>query len=303
MGVLPQVVRVGEIMVRIPSSGEGQRSADGPYEPPFWAFNPMALASPGRQLPHQELMPMVLWAESRQCLSAVGHLARVRAMVHRLALLCGETMASARSICDAATFHDIGHVWLQAEGQSRWFEPDASVRDRMREHVCMGERFLQNFPGTTMALASTIARFHHECWNGTGYPDGLRGDSIPLGARMVAVVHFFEENTRPDPLGERMCHPVQEVFEMISTAGGYYFDPRVARIFCAHANDFLELGGWRAVGAPSDGKLAGDNVCFRGDTNTDETSVNGVQGMQSSATLTLGDVLDVPDLPYTVRLA
>jgi putative two-component system response regulator len=72
-------------------------------------------------------------------------------------------------------------------------------------------------------------RHHHEWWDGSGYPDGLAGDAIPLGARIVAVVDVWDALSTVRPYKEA-CSPAQ-VRELLEKGGGGQFDPRVLEVF------------------------------------------------------------------------
>jgi two-component system cell cycle response regulator len=98
----------------------------------------------------------------------------------------------------------------------------------MRRHPLIGERILLAAPA--LRPVARLVRSTHERWDGSGYPDGLRGDEIPLGARVVAVCDAFDAMTteRPyrDPIGE------VEANAELRRCAGTQFDPMVVGAFC-----------------------------------------------------------------------
>lgn len=105
----------------------------------------------------------------------------------------------------------------------------------MKEHTTAGGRIVgEILKGIEekgyIDIASQVAAFHHEKWDGSGYPHGLRGETIPLGARIMAVADVF------DALVSKRCYkepmPVNEAFDVIRESAGSHFDPKLAAIFC-----------------------------------------------------------------------
>jgi HD-GYP domain-containing protein (c-di-GMP phosphodiesterase class II) len=98
----------------------------------------------------------------------------------------------------------------------------------MRRHTIIGERILLAAPA--LRPVARLVRSSHERWDGCGYPDGLAGDDIPLGARVVAVCDAFNAMTTDRPYRPRMS-PDGALAELRSCAGTQ-FDPRVVEAFC-----------------------------------------------------------------------
>jgi HD-GYP domain-containing protein (c-di-GMP phosphodiesterase class II) len=98
----------------------------------------------------------------------------------------------------------------------------------MKAHVVKGAGLLANIPGLGPMLP--IVRSHHERWDGKGYPRGLRGEQIPLGARIIALAEAFDAMTR-NP--HRPSRSVEQALLEIETCAGTQFDPRLARLFVA----------------------------------------------------------------------
>lgn len=196
------------------------------------------------------VFPILWMAEARETSSVKSHLRRIQNGSYWLALKAGESRTSAKNIALASIFHDIGMGWMQPSVEvSHWYAGDSSCRDRQEPHTWLGADFLRDLPQSIGKLAADIALNHHERWDGMGSPGVFSVESIPIAARIVGLVHFFEENTHSDPRGMRMKHNCCDVIEMIAVAGGRYFDPRLSGLVASNAEEFV------AVMQPSENML------------------------------------------------
>lgn len=97
-------------------------------------------------------------------------------------------------------------------------------------------------------IASQVAAFHHEKWDGSGYPHGLRGETIPLGARIMAIADVF------DALVSKRCYKepmsVNEAFDVIRESSDSHFDPVLVGIFCKIRHEVEEVTGTEEMAAP-----------------------------------------------------
>ena len=109
----------------------------------------------------------------------------------------------------------------------------------MRRHPEYGAGILGGSGVPLFDLAAEISLSHHEKFDGTGYPSGLRGDAIPLSGRVVALIDFF------DALTMRRCYrdamPDEAALAMVREGAGQHFDPAVADVFLRHADEFAAL--------------------------------------------------------------
>jgi len=150
--------------------------------------------------------------------------------VGELAALIGAELGLSRDRVDilhrAAPLHDIGKVGIP---DSILLKPGALTTaefDVMKTHTLIGARMLANGRSELVRVAERIAMSHHEHWDGAGYPEGIRGVSIPLEARIVAVADFFDALTHDRPY--RAAWTVEDTVAAISLRRGNHFDPEIA---------------------------------------------------------------------------
>jgi len=126
----------------------------------------------------------------------------------------------------AAAFHDVGKISVPPDVIAKRGPLDEDEWASMRRHPLEGERMLE--PHVESPAILEIVRSHHERWDGTGYPDGLAGDEIPLGARIVAVADAFTAMVEPRPYRASRGRAVARS-ELLGQAGRQ-FDLVCARI-------------------------------------------------------------------------
>ena len=131
-----------------------------------------------------------------------GHSQRVARLAHRLALAVGVPDASARVVAQAGLLHDIGKIGIP---ESVLRKPGPLTEDEwvvMRCHPVVGAQIVA--PLEFFSDGANIIRHHHERVDGSGYPDNLRADAIPLGARIVAVADIYDALTSDRPYRRRL---------------------------------------------------------------------------------------------------
>lgn len=181
-----------------------------------------------------------------------GHIKRTRAYVklmldkmkhdrHYYRILSKDYLTN---VSNAAPLHDIGKI---ATPDSILQKPGKLTDEEyavMKEHAAAGgDIILHTFRDLDNAefrqIAYEVARFHHEKYNGKGYPDGLAGEQIPLHARIMAIADVF------DAVSQKRCYrdamPLEECFSIIEKGIGSDFDPRLAKIFLGAKAEVMQL--------------------------------------------------------------
>jgi diguanylate cyclase (GGDEF)-like protein len=129
----------------------------------------------------------------------------------------------------AAELHDVGKMAIPDEILHKRGPLSDEEWAFVRQHTIIGERILSAAPA--LFPVAKIVRATHEHYDGSGYPDGLEGEAIPLGARIVAVCDAFDAMTSSRPY--RAAIEVDEALEELRVCAGSQFDPRVVEAFCA----------------------------------------------------------------------
>jgi hypothetical protein len=119
----------------------------------------------------------------------------------------------------------------------------------MRMHTLIGARMLSGGSSVLMQVAERIARSHHERWDGTGYPHALKGEAIPIEARLVAVADVLDALTHDRPY--RKAWPMGKAMTEIAGMRGTYFEPRIVDALMAmHSRDEFSRSFMRRRGTP-----------------------------------------------------
>ncbi len=158
-----------------------------------------------------------------------GHTQRVTEMTVKLARAAGIPEAEIVHIARGALLHDIGKMGIPDE---ILLKPGKLTDEEwviMKKHPVYADDLLS--PIEFLHPALDIPRYHHEKWDGTGYPYGLRGESIPLSARLFAVVDVWDALRSDRPY--RNAWPEEKVIEHILSLSGSHFDPQAVEAFMA----------------------------------------------------------------------
>lgn len=140
-----------------------------------------------------------------------------------------------------APMHDIGKIVVSDRILKKPGKLTDEEYEQMKRHASAGGSVIREvLNGITdeeyLSFASDIAMYHHERWDGTGYPKGLSGEDIPLSARIMAIADVFDalvsERCYKDPI------PVDESFEIIAQGKGTHFDPELVTVFLNHKDEF-----------------------------------------------------------------
>jgi Response regulator containing a CheY-like receiver domain and an HD-GYP domain len=157
------------------------------------------------------------------------HTQRVGQLSGMIARRLGLSEAYCAMLQKAAPLHDIGKVGIpdQVLLKPGRFEPHEF--ELMKTHTTIGAGILEGSSFDVLAMAGTIARWHHEKWDGSGYPDGLKGEAIPLEARIVALADFYDALTHERPY--KKAWTSEEALAEVRRQRGVHFDPVIADAF------------------------------------------------------------------------
>jgi len=166
----------------------------------------------------------------------------IRRMAHYCALVArklGLNEEAVESILYAAPLHDIGKIGIPDQILLKPGPLNEKEWEIMKRHTEIGAEILRGTQSGFVKVGEIVALYHHERWDGQGYPRGLKGSEIPLAARIVAVADVFDALTSDRPY--RKAFPVEEAFEIIREGLGHQFDPKVGRVFLESREEILRI--------------------------------------------------------------
>lgn len=157
------------------------------------------------------------------------HILRMSKVSANLARHAGLPEAECELILNASPMHDIGKIGIPDAILLKRGKLDADEWQIMQTHTVIGAEILSGHGSELMRMAREIALSHHEKWDGTGYPHGLRGDDIPICARITAVADVFDALTSERPY--KHAWPVADALREIKRIAGSHLDPRLVEAF------------------------------------------------------------------------
>jgi len=168
-----------------------------------------------------------------------NHVKRVAQYSKLLALFYGLTEKEADLLKQASPMHDIGKVAIPDSVLNKPGRFDPEERAIMDTHAQLGYDMLKNSSRELLQLAATVAYEHHEKWDGSGYPRGLKGEDIHIAGRITAVADVF------DALGSDRVYKKawddERIFTLFKEERGIHFDPKLVDIFFDNLDEFLKV--------------------------------------------------------------
>lgn len=155
------------------------------------------------------------------------HSKRLADMARRLAKSLDLIPERVEEIVLAARVHDLGKIGISNEILLKDGPLTPEERTMMQDHPDIGATILSQY--SAFKQSADIVRHHHERWDGKGYPDGLKGEEIPVGSRIISVVDAFDAMTADRTYREGM--PVDAAVERLKSGIGSQFDPRICATF------------------------------------------------------------------------
>ncbi len=163
----------------------------------------------------------------------MSHYARLIALAHGL----GEE--SADIILSTAPMHDIGKIGIPDAILLKPGKLDAAEWEVMYQHPIMGAEIIGKHDNELLETARIIALTHHEKWDGTGYPQGLKGDAIPLEGRIVAIADVFDALLSVRPYKPALS--LETALQYIDEQSGHHFDPALVEAFRQALPEILRI--------------------------------------------------------------
>jgi len=179
-----------------------------------------------------------------------AHLDRVRAYARILAYDLASTKpelnlshSRAEDIARVSPLHDIGKVAIADDVLHKPGRLSDEEMERMKSHTVIGGAILKDIQERTgssyLQLAFEVATYHHERWDGSGYPEGLAGEDIPLSARIVTLADVFDALTSSRCYKDAFAY--QKAKELVLLARGRHFDPMVVDAYLRHEAEWQEV--------------------------------------------------------------
>jgi diguanylate cyclase (GGDEF)-like protein/putative nucleotidyltransferase with HDIG domain len=198
------------------------------------------------------------------------HVQRVQIYAARMGRLMGLSESDIKALRAGALLHDIGKLAVPDHILNKPGELSPAEFEKMKIHTSVGAQILERvgFPYPVVP----VVRHHHEQWDGTGYPEGLKGEAIPLTARILSIIDCYDtlREDRPHRLGLTR----EEACDLLRRGAGRQFDPRVTELFLAHLDDFdaeltaAGIGHDEAAGDGCEQSRAAEAKAATGEKNT-----------------------------------
>jgi len=198
---------------------------------------------------HAEVLVRLALAAEYRDDSTGEHTWRVGRLSALLARNMGVDATRHKLIERAARLHDVGKIGIS---DAILLKPDRLTNEEfemMKAHTTIGAQLLSKGSSEVLQMAERVARSHHEHWDGTGYPDGLRGEDIPFEGRIVAVADVFDALTQPRSYKEQWT--LREAVDEIDRQRECHFDPRVVDAFL----EIADSGDLEKAERPPDAKF------------------------------------------------
>lgn len=165
------------------------------------------------------------------------HVIRMSHYSKIIALAIGFSKKAADELLHAAPMHDVGKIGI----------PDSILLKQgplsdeewviMRKHTTMGGEIIGEHSSSLLQLARVVALTHHEKWDGSGYPNGLKGEDIPIEGRIVAIADVFDALTSERPY--KKAWTIDNAISLIEEQAGKHFDPELVPIFISQLDEVL----------------------------------------------------------------
>lgn len=167
------------------------------------------------------------------------HILRMSHYSHILALAVGFSEDAAENLLHAAPMHDIGKIGIPDQILLKPGKLTTEEFQVMQQHPLIGAEILGDCDSLLLQTAKIVALYHHEKWDGSGYPYGLVGDAIPFEARIVAICDVFDALTSTRPY--KTAWSVEQAIDHIRAQSGVHFDPVLVELLQQQLPALLQI--------------------------------------------------------------
>jgi putative two-component system response regulator len=186
-----------------------------------------------------EIIQRLVFAAEYKNADGFSHLQRVS----RYAEILAKAHGLPKRVCDlirlASPMHDIGKVGIPDSILLKPGKLTPEEWETMKTHTTIGSQLLSDCTSPILQIAQVIAISHHERWDGTGYPQGLRETDIPIAGRIMAIVDVFDAITSDRPYEK--AWPIAEAVDVIKLGSEVQFDPQLVLLFEHILPEFLKV--------------------------------------------------------------
>ncbi len=168
-----------------------------------------------------------------------SHLERIKRYTYLLAISLGLNQQEANLISISSQFHDIGKIYIPDNILIKGSKLDANEWKITEKHAVNGAKLLSNYSSEYLKIGGTIALTHHERWDGSGYPNSLVGEKIPISGRICALADVFDALTTKRSYKKEVSD--DQAFELIRSSKGKLFDPKLVDIFVDKYPKFMSI--------------------------------------------------------------
>lgn len=167
------------------------------------------------------------------------HVIRMSYFSRLIALEAGMSNAWADTLLNAAPMHDIGKIGIPDAVLQKPGKLNPEEWAVMQKHAEIGAEIIGEDGSDLLQMAREVALHHHEKWDGSGYPKGLKGKDIPLSARIVALADVFDALTSERPY--KKAWSIEQATDLLKEQSGQHFDPELVEAFFRSLPDILDV--------------------------------------------------------------
>jgi len=181
---------------------------------------------------------MAQMAEYRDA-NIFNHIERIRGYAYIVARGHALSSQEAEIISYACQLHDIGKVGLPDTVAFKTDNLSAYDWETMRQHTWIGSNILKDSPSVVFQAGGVVTLSHHERWDGSGYPQNLKGEDIPVSGRICALADVFDALTTSRAYKKEI--PDGDAYQLIRDSAGTLFDPALVAIFLENFDEILKV--------------------------------------------------------------